>query len=71
MYMFYCELELTSEAIQSYHDTVQGLLSDHEYIKTFVVPFEEGHKLITNVNGVLLDYLYLKSVGDWELLKKL
>lgn len=71
MYMFYCELELTSEEIQSYHDQEQGLLSDHEYIKTFVVPFAEGHKLINNVNGVLLDYLYLKSVADWELLKKL
>ncbi|MCF0073741.1 NUDIX hydrolase [Dyadobacter sp. CY261] len=71
MYMFYCELEMTSEAIQSYHNNVQGLLSDHEYINTFVVPFAEGHKLITNVNGVLLDYLYLKSVGDWDLLKKL
>jgi ADP-sugar diphosphatase len=71
MYMFYCELELTSDQIQSYHNNVQGLLSDHEHINTFVVPFAEGHKLITNVNGVLLDYLYLKSVADWELLKAL
>lgn len=71
MYMFYCELELSSGDIHSYHNKTQGLLSDHEYINTYVVPFAEGHKLITNVNGVLLDYLYLKSVGDWELLKKL
>lgn len=71
MYMFYCELELSSEAIRSYHNTTQGLLSDHEYINTFVVPFAEGHKLITNVNGILLDYLYLKTVGDWDLLKML
>lgn len=71
MYMFYCELELTSDEINGYHNNVQGLISDHEYINTYVVPFAEGHRLITNVNGVLLDYLYLKDVEDWELLKKL
>jgi ADP-sugar diphosphatase len=71
MYMFYCELELTTEEINSYHNKVQGIVSDHEYINTFVVPFAEGHRLITNVNGVLLDYLYLKDVADWDLLKRL
>ncbi|MCE7039558.1 NUDIX hydrolase [Dyadobacter sp. CY312] len=71
MYLYYCELELAHDEIQSYHNKSQGLLSDHEYIETFVVPFEEGHKLITNVNGVLLNFMYLKAVGDWELLKKI
>ena len=71
MYLFYCELELTSEQINSYHNKSMGLLSDHEFINTYVVPFEEGHKLITNVNGVLLNFMYLKDVGDWELLKKI
>jgi 8-oxo-dGTP pyrophosphatase MutT (NUDIX family) len=71
MYMFYCELELSAEAISSYHNQTQGLLSDHEYINTHVVAFAEGHKLINNVNGVLLNYLYLKGVEDWELLKQL
>ena len=71
MYMFYCELEMTAEKIQSYHNQTQGLLSDHEYINTHVVPFAAGHKLITNVNGILLNYLYLKGVGDWDLLKQL
>lgn len=71
MYLFYCELELSHEQILSYHNTTQGLLSDHEYIETFVVPFAEGHSLITNVNGLLMDYMYLKAVEDWELLRKL
>lgn len=71
IYLFYCELELTQEQIMSYHNKSQGLLSDHEYIETYVVPFEAGHKLITNVNGILLDYMYLKAVADWELLKRL
>ncbi len=71
IYLFYCELELTHAEIQAYHNTTQGLLSDHEYIQTFVVPFAEGHRLITNVNGLLLDYMYVKAVEDWELLRKL
>lgn len=71
MYLYYCELELTKGEIISYHNKTQGLLSDHEYIQTFVVPFVEGHKLITNVNGILLDYMYLKAVEDWELLKRI
>jgi ADP-sugar diphosphatase len=71
MYLFYCELELTTAQINSYHNNSTGLLSDHEFINTCVVPFEEGHKLITNTNGVLLDFMYLKDVGDWELMKKL
>jgi ADP-sugar diphosphatase len=71
MYLFYCELEMSTEQIHSYHDKSMGLLSDHEYIKTYVVPFAEGHRLITNVNGILLNYMYLKHVQDWELLKEL
>ncbi|TLV03523.1 NUDIX hydrolase [Dyadobacter luticola] len=71
MYLFYCELELTSEEINSYHNQTQGVISEHEYINTYVVPFAEGHKLITNVNAVLQNYMYLKDVGDWELLKQL
>ena len=71
MYLFYCELELTTEQIGSYHNKSMGLLSDHEFINTYVIPFEEGHKLITNVNGILLNFMYLKDVEDWELLKKL
>jgi 8-oxo-dGTP pyrophosphatase MutT (NUDIX family) len=71
MYFFYCELRLSRQRIDSYHNNTQGLISDHEYINTFVVPFAEGHKLINNSNGILLDFLYLKDVGDWELMKKI
>ena len=61
MYLFYCELEMAHEKIRSYHENEQGLVSDHEHIRTYVVPFLEGHRLITNVNGILLDYLYRKA----------
>lgn len=71
MYLGFCELEMSHEQIMLYDNQAQGLQTDHEFIQTFVVPFEEGHKLITNVNGILLNHMYLKAVGDWELLKKL
>lgn len=71
MYFFYCELELTADQIRGYHKQTQGVLSEHEYISTFVVPFAEGHHLITNTNGILLDFLYLKDVGDWEMMKRI
>jgi ADP-sugar diphosphatase len=71
MYFFYCELVMTKKEIDAYHNQTHGMLSEHEYIETFVVPFAEGHNLITNSNGILLDFLYLKAVDDWELMKKL
>jgi ADP-sugar diphosphatase len=71
MYFFFVELELTAGQIASYHDQARGVESDHERITTHVVPFAEGHRLINNSNGILLNYLYLKSVEDWELLKAL
>ncbi len=71
MYFFYCELTLSRKKIQSYHNQSQGLISDHEYIETYVAPFAEAHHLITNTNGMLLNYLYLKAVKDWELMQKI
>ncbi|MPR32840.1 NUDIX hydrolase [Salmonirosea aquatica] len=71
MYFFFCEIELPLEEIRGYHDQSMGVESDHERITTYVAPFAEGHRLITNTNGILLDYLYLKEVGDWEMMKVL
>lgn len=71
MYFYFCEIELTREEIDSYHAKAMGVESDHERITTHVAPFVEGHRLITNTNGILLDYLYLKKVEDWNLLKQL
>jgi hypothetical protein len=55
----------------SYDQRFMGEASEHERIVTCVLPFLEGHRLINNVNGILLDFLYLKAAGDWELLKQL
>lgn len=71
MYYFYCEIELPLEKIRSYDERFMGEASEHERIITCVLPFVEGHRLINNVNGILLDFLYLKAIGDWDLLKAL
>lgn len=71
MYYFYCELTLSKEKIMSYDDLFMGEASEHERIVTVVLPFIEAHRLINNANGVLLNFLYLKAIGDWDLLKQL
>lgn len=71
MYYFYCEIHLPKEQILAYDEQFMGEASEHERIVTCVLPFLEGHRLINNVNGLLLNFLYLKAVGDWDLLKKL
>ncbi|MFN4147080.1 MAG: NUDIX hydrolase [Runella sp.] len=71
MYYFYCEITLPYHKIMAYNDRFMGEASEHERIVTEVLPFVEGHRRITNVNGILLDFLYLKAVEDWGLLKQL
>lgn len=71
MYLYFCEIELSSEEIQAFEDKSMGTDYEFERITTHVFPFEEGHKLINNTNGLLLNYLYLTYVEDWTLLKKL
>jgi ADP-sugar diphosphatase len=71
MYFFGCELRLPIEKIRELDNKHMGLAHEHERITTHVVPFLEAHKLINNSNGILLNYLYLSQVGDFELLKQL
>lgn len=71
MHYFYCEIELPLAQIKAYDEQFMGEASEHERIVTCVLPFVEGHRLINNVNGILLDFLYLKAIGDWELMAKL
>ena len=42
-----------------------GTIYEHERITTHVFGFAEGHKLINNTNGLLLNFLYLNKVKDY------
>lgn len=71
MHLFYTELVLSPSEVRSLHLQHRGEASENEKILTYVVPFEEGYKLITNTNGLLHCFMYLADAEDWELLKKL
>lgn len=71
MYFFACELKMSKAKIESYNNREMGTEYEFERITTHVVPFTEGHKMINNTNGLLLNYLYLSQVKDWKLMQDL
>lgn len=71
IYLFASEIEMTGEEIAAMNNKEMGTDYEFERITTHVVPFVEGHRLINNTNALLLDYMYLTKVGDFETLKVL
>jgi 8-oxo-dGTP pyrophosphatase MutT (NUDIX family) len=71
MYLFAAELRMSKAKIELYENRKMGTDYEFERITTHVYPFLEGHKLINNTNGLLLNYLYLAEVKDFETMAKL
>ncbi len=71
MHFFYIEKEMSREEIMAYHLKNMGNQSEFERITSVVATLPEAHKLVTNVNGLLIHFLYLKHVGDYETMKLL
>ncbi|GAB3987616.1 hypothetical protein GCM10028807_08320 [Spirosoma daeguense] len=71
MHFFYVEKEMARDEIMTFHLKNMGSEAEHERITSIVATLPEAHKLITNVNGLLLNFLYLKHVGDYETIKLL
>jgi hypothetical protein len=71
MHFFCIEKEMTRDEIMDFHLKNMGNQSEHERITSVVATLPEAHKLITNVNGLLLHFLYLQHVGDYETMKLL
>ena len=71
MYFYCCEITLSKDQIASYENKEMGTEYEFERITTHVYSFLEGHKLINNSNGLLLNYLYLSHVQDFVLMKNL
>jgi 8-oxo-dGTP pyrophosphatase MutT (NUDIX family) len=71
MHFFYIERELPRNEIMAFHHKDMGNQSEFERITTAVTSLPEAHKLVNNVNGLLLHFLYLKHVGDYETMKLL
>ena len=71
MYFYFCEIELDKTEIESFENKQMGTEYEFERITTHVYPFIEGHQKINNSNGLLLNYLYLSAVKDFDLLQKI
>lgn len=71
MYFYLCELTLPKTEIDALSNRNMGTDYEFERIITEVLPFEEAHKKLNNTNGLLLNYLYLSQIKDWDLIKKL
>ena len=71
MHFYFIEKELTRAEIMAYHHRDMGNQSEFERITTAVETLPASHKLINNVNGLLLNFLYLQHVGDYETMKLL
>lgn len=71
MHFFFLEKEMVRDEIMAFHLKNMGSESEHERITSVVATLPESHKLITNVNGLLLNFLYLKHIGDYETMKLL
>ena len=71
MHFFFIEREMSRADIMKFHLKNMGNQSEHERITSVVATLPEAHKLITNVNGLLLHFLYLRHIGDYETMKLL
>ncbi|GAB3980264.1 hypothetical protein GCM10028806_47430 [Spirosoma terrae] len=71
MHFFFIERELSRDAIMAFHHKDMGNQSEFERITTVVTTLPEAHKLVTNINGLLLHFLYLQHVADYETMKLL
>ena len=71
MHFYYLERTLTRDEIRAFHHKDMGNASEFERITTVVTSLPEAHKLVNNVNGLLIHFLYLQHVGDYETMKLL
>lgn len=71
MYFYFCEIELDKNEIQAFENKAMGTEYEFERITTHIYPFIDGHKKINNSNGLLLNYLYLTYIKDFETLKQI
>jgi len=71
MHFFFIERELSRDEIRAFHHKNMGSTSEFERITTVVTTLPEAHKLVNNINGLLIHFLYLHHVGDYETMKLL
>ena len=71
LYFFYLERRMPSSAIQAMHGKQTGEEEENEHTTLLVMPFPEAHRAVRNMHGVLGHLLYLKQIGDYEMMQRL
>ncbi|TAE20943.1 MAG: NUDIX domain-containing protein [Cytophagales bacterium] len=71
MHYYFVEKRMTREQIMRFQQQQMTNDSEFERITTVVTTLPEAHQLINNVNGLLIHFLYLKHIGDYETMKLL
>lgn len=71
MHYYFVEKRLSRAQIMEFHHQRMTNESEFERITTVITTIPEAHQLINNVNGLLIHFLYLKHVGDYETMRLL
>ena len=71
MHYYFVEKTMPRAAIMAFHLKKMDSDSELERITSVIATLPEAHKLVNNVNGLLIHFLYLQKVGDYETMKML
>ncbi|MBO0949826.1 NUDIX hydrolase [Fibrella forsythiae] len=71
MHYYFVEKTMPREEIMRFHLQKMDSESELERITSVITTIPEAHKLVNNVNGLLIHFLYLQKVGDYETMKLL
>ena len=71
MHYYFVEKTMPRAEIMQFHLRKMDSESELERITSIIATIPEAHKLINNVNGLLIHFLYLQKVGDYETMKLL
>lgn len=71
MHYYFVEKTMPRDEIMRFHLQKMDSESELERITSVIATIPEAHKLVNNVNGLLIHFLYLQKVGDYETMKLL
>ncbi len=71
MHYYFVEKTMPRAQIMAFHQRKMSHESELERITSVVATLPDAHRLINNVNGLLIHFLYLQHVGDYETMKQL
>lgn len=71
MHFYFVEKTMPHEEIMAFHLRKIDSHSQYERITSVIATLPEAHQLVTNVNGLLIHFLYLHHIGDYETMKQL